>query len=399
MNSEYCFVWNWATVSSLPVALATWRLTHHDDSQRVGSTTTYVFPLPPQAPFPLNVAAYSPLSFASLVPSPSQTHQQAGQREPGLVVLSNTGTLRFWESISLSLAGVDRFKSASLPLHEGELVRSLELLSPTTYLASTSHARIFALSIGSSGGRATVSLRVLERAVGWAGSVWSAVFGSKAVDPRAGILALAVSQPREGESEKTVFAVQEKSVQVWRVPARSEGGERLVAEQDVFGAVLEALAGEKVGNEQWALNKGQVEIVDAAVTACVAMSLAAPHSHVLTLPCFNSDGHLALLVSHVHAVTAEQARSFAIVSLDVAHDQVLVAGLTHLAYQCVSQNISAQIPHVDACSYSAPTLARSRRRNFASARATWHSSSSPTPSSSHHSPTVCLHALRAQNLD
>ncbi|GAA6006390.1 uncharacterized protein JCM10292_002672 [Rhodotorula paludigena] len=292
VNSEYCFVWNWAT--------------------RVGSTTTYVFPLPPQAPFPPNVAAYSPLSFASLVPSPSQTHQQAGQREPGLVVLSNTGTLRFWDSISLSLAGVDRFRSASLPLHEGELVRSLELLSPTTYLASTSHARIFALSIGSSGGRATVSLRVLERAVGWAGSVWSAVFGSKAVDPRAGILALAVSQPREGESEKTVFAVQEKSVQVWRVPARSEGGERLVAEQDVFGAVLEALAGEKVGNEQWALNKGQVEIVDAAVTA---------------------DGHLALLVSHVHAVTADQARSFAIISLDVAHDQVLVAGLTHLAYQ------------------------------------------------------------------
>lgn len=239
--------------------------------QRVGSTTTYVFPLPPQAPFPPGVTAYSPLSFASLVPSPSQTTQ----REPGLLAVSNTGTVRFWESISLSLAGADRFKALSLPVAEGELVRSLVLLSPTTYLASTSQSRIFALSVVSQGGRATLSARTLERAVGWAGSVWSAVFGTKAVDPRAGILALALAPPAPApggaEGERRVFAVQEKSAQVWEVPARGEGGERLVAEQDVFHAVLEAIAGEKVGNEQWAMNEGRVEIVDAAVTACVLL--------------------------------------------------------------------------------------------------------------------------------
>ncbi|BGP37735.1 hypothetical protein JCM10449v2_001657 [Rhodotorula kratochvilovae] len=290
VSSEYCFVWNWAS--------------------RVGSTTTYVFPLPPQAPFPPGVTAFSPLSFASLVPSPSQTTQ----REPGLLAVSNTGTVRFWESISLSLAGADRFKSLSLALAEGELVRDLVLLSPTTYLASTSQSRIFALSIVSHGGRATLAARMLERAVGWAGSVWSAVFGSKAVDPRAGILALAVSPPAAGaaEGERTVYAVQEKSAQVWKVPARAEGGERLVAEQDVFHAVLEAIAGEKVGNEQWAMNEGRVEIVDAAVTAA---------------------GHLALLVSHVHGATAHEYRSFAIVQLDVAHDAVTPVGLTLLAYQ------------------------------------------------------------------
>ncbi|KAJ8295400.1 Nucleoporin nup132 [Rhodotorula toruloides] len=294
VSSEHCFVWNW--------------------SNRVGSTTTYVFPVPPQAPFPPNVAAYSPLSFASLVPSPSQTVQQAGQREPGLVVVSNVGTVRFWESVSLSLSGVDRFKSASCPLNEGELVKDLKLVSPTTYLLSTTQSRLFAINIISHAGRADLSVRPLERSLGWAGSVWSAVFGSKTVDPRAGILALALSQPQPNEAERTVYAVMEKNVQVWKVPVRSEGGERLLVEQDIFAGVLEALAGEKIGNEQWALNEGKVEIVDAAVTA---------------------SGHLAVLISHVHDGTASDSLSFAIVMLEIgtSANSVAVAGLTHLTYQ------------------------------------------------------------------
>ncbi|KAJ8295377.1 hypothetical protein OF846_001616 [Rhodotorula toruloides] len=280
----------------------------------VGSTTTYVFPVPPQAPFPPNVAAYSPLSFASLVPSPSQTVQQAGQREPGLAVVSSVGTVRFWESVSLSLSGVDRFKSASCPLNEGELVKDFKLVSPTTYLLSTTQSRLFAINIISHAGRADLSVRPLERSLGWAGSVWSAVFGSKTVDPRAGILALALSQPQPNEAERTVYAVMEKNVQVWKVPVRSEGGERLLVEQDIFAGVLEALAGEKIGNEQRALNEGKVEIVDAAVTA---------------------SGHLAVLISHVHDGTASDSLSFAIVMLEVGTlaNSVAVAGLTHLAYQ------------------------------------------------------------------
>ncbi|BGP60123.1 hypothetical protein NBRC10512v2_001431 [Rhodotorula toruloides] len=297
-----------------PAGLAILRRRYFDRNPCVGSTTTYVFPVPPQAPFPPNVAAYSPLSFASLVPSPSQTVQQAGQREPGLAVVSSVGTVRFWESVSLSLSGVDRFKSASCPLNEGELVKDLKLVSPTTYLLSTTQSRLFAINIISHAGRADLSVRPLERSLGWAGSVWSAVFGSKTVDPRAGILALALSQPQPNEAERTVYAVMEKNVQVWKVPVRSEGGERLLVEQDIFAGVLEALAGEKIGNEQRALNEGKVEIVDAAVTA---------------------SGHLAVLISHVHDGTASDSLSFAIVMLEVGTlaNSVAVAGLTHLAYQ------------------------------------------------------------------
>ncbi|GAA6004642.1 hypothetical protein JCM10207_000965 [Rhodosporidiobolus poonsookiae] len=298
VNSEHCFVWNW--------------------SQRTGSTTTYVFPVPPQAPLPPNVTAYSPLPFATLVPSASSS-SLSSQREPGLLICSNTGVIRFWEAVSLSLSGVDRFKSARAPLQDGELIRALHPVAPATYLASTSHARVLAVCIASVGGRAELAVRPLERQVGWAGSVWSAVFGSgKTVDPRAGILALAVAPPKSAgaETERTVYAVMEKTVQVWSVPTRGaeSGGERLVVEQDLFHGVLEALAGEKVGNEQWALNQGEVEVVDAAVTR---------------------EGQLAVLVSHRHEGTVEGSRSFAVVSLAVGHAQgaVEVAGVTHLGYQ------------------------------------------------------------------
>ncbi|GAA5875605.1 hypothetical protein JCM3774_006115 [Rhodotorula dairenensis] len=295
VSNDYCYVWNAAS--------------------RAPSATTYTFPLPPQAPLPPNVKVFSPLPFASLVPSPSQTRQQKGQREPGLLVVSTAGEITFWDAISLSLSGVDRFKSAQAPLNAGELVRDLVLLSPTTYLLSTSQARIVAINLVSMAGRADLSVRVLERAVGWAGSVWSAVFGTKAVDPRAGILALAASPPREeGQGERTVYAVLEKDLQVWKVPVRGSGGERLVVELDLFAGVLEALAGEKVGNEQWAMNEGQVEVVDAAVT---------------------SDDRLAVLLSHVHGSTAAESRSYAVVQFETGStaDSLRVAGLTHLSYQ------------------------------------------------------------------
>ncbi|GAA5848319.1 hypothetical protein JCM8547_004477 [Rhodosporidiobolus lusitaniae] len=308
VTCESCFVWNWST--------------------RTNSTTTYVFPVPPSASLPSNITAFSPLSFASLVPASSQTTQ----REPGLLLCSTTGSLRYWDSLSLALSGVDRFKSSALNLSSSvsgetqELVREMTMLSPSTYLLSTSRARVFVVSIVSTSGRTELVARPLERQVGWAGSLFSAVFGSggKAIDPRAGILALAVAPPSSSstatEKDRLVYAVQEKSVQIWAVPSRGgeHGGERLLGEQDIFHALLSALAseGEKVGNEHWAMNEGQVEVLDAKV--------------------MKEGGELAVLVQHVErGVTKEGMRSFAVVRVEVGQQQgqVEVKGMTELAYQ------------------------------------------------------------------
>jgi len=115
----------------------------------------------------------------------------------------------------------------------------------------------------------------LEKSVGWASSILSSVFGGgssskDSINPKAGILSLAISregQPGIGGGEKQVFAVMEKTAQVWNVSSTGSG-ERLVgAEVDIFAGILEALEGRKVGNEQWAINEGKVEIVDSGVTS------------------------------------------------------------------------------------------------------------------------------------
>ncbi|KAI5479591.1 nuclear pore complex protein Nup133 [Pseudohyphozyma bogoriensis] len=275
---------------------------------RTTSPTTYLFPLPPSLSLPANVSVFSPLSFASFVPT--ATHQN--QREPGLLIISTTGDIRFWDNVSMALSGVDRFKTVAANLQEGELVRGLVLASPTSYLVSTSQSRVLVISIASSGGRSTLSVRPFDRARGWAGSVWSAVFGGKGPDPRAGILALALSNASR-DGERMGYAVTDKNVQVWRIP-KEEGGERLVVEQDLFAGVLEGIKGEKVGNEEWALNEGQVEIVDAKVS---------------------SDGALAVLVSHVADSTTPNKLSYAVVSLNVgaALNTVAVQSVKKLAYQ------------------------------------------------------------------
>lgn len=171
----------------------------------------------------------------------------------------------------MSLSGVERFKALQAPLHEGELVRDLKMLSPTSYIASTSQARLILVGITSAGGRVAVNARALERAIGWAGSVWSAVFGgSKQADPRAGVLALALSPSNEGK--RFAYALTEKDLQKWELPTRDDGGERLVVEQDVFMAILEGLSGSKVGHEAWAMNEGKVEIIDAVVVPSSVLS-------------------------------------------------------------------------------------------------------------------------------
>ncbi|EMS25130.1 nuclear pore complex subunit Nup133, putative [Rhodotorula toruloides NP11] len=190
-----------------------------------------------------------------------------------LVVVSNVATVRFWESGSLSSSGIEHFKSASCPSKQGELVKDLKLVSSTIYLLTTIQSRLFALKLIYHA-RADASLK-------------------------------------PNEVERTVYAATEENRGVWKVPVRSEGGEHLLVEQGIFAGVLEALAGEKVGNEQWALNEGKVEIVDAAKRTPRCPHLARPRRN------------------------ASDSLSFAIVMLEIgtSANSVAVAGLTHLTYR------------------------------------------------------------------
>ncbi len=46
-------------------------------------------------------------------------------REPGLILMSPSGQIRLWDSISIGLAGGDHFSSSSLTLSSDEYVTNL----------------------------------------------------------------------------------------------------------------------------------------------------------------------------------------------------------------------------------------------------------------------------------
>lgn len=89
------------------------------------NSNSLTFAVPPSniSPHDLAVAVYAPVPLAALVNYPSG-------REPGLVVCSVDGHLRFWDSLSVALTGVERFSTALLPqLEKGEIVRHLISIS------------------------------------------------------------------------------------------------------------------------------------------------------------------------------------------------------------------------------------------------------------------------------
>ena len=47
------------------------------------------------------------------------------QREPGLIICSYVGQVRFWDSIGMGLAGGENFSSYALPINDEEMITAL----------------------------------------------------------------------------------------------------------------------------------------------------------------------------------------------------------------------------------------------------------------------------------
>ncbi|KIO32563.1 hypothetical protein M407DRAFT_213755, partial [Tulasnella calospora MUT 4182] len=95
VSPSTCFAWNATTAYSL-------------------YPTCYMFPMPPVTTTSGNLLT----PFASFVP-------YGTTREPGLIVVSGEGELRFWDSVDTGLAGAEHFTSTQLDLVSGEYVTGL----------------------------------------------------------------------------------------------------------------------------------------------------------------------------------------------------------------------------------------------------------------------------------
>ena len=82
----------------------------------VGSSTCYIFPNP--EPPPSSQVIHSTPPVASLVP-------RGASREPGLILCSAAGEIRFWSSIATGLTGAERFQATHVPLNVSEAIVQL----------------------------------------------------------------------------------------------------------------------------------------------------------------------------------------------------------------------------------------------------------------------------------
>ncbi|KAG2031047.1 hypothetical protein BDR03DRAFT_1032191 [Suillus americanus] len=218
-SSNTCFVW------------------HHPKP-----TTCYILPCPPSCQ---DYAQPLSAPFHALVPSRSRS-------EPGLVLLSIRGDIRFWDSITSGLAGGGSFESINLELGEGEYTSGLLRVDGQIYIASTSHGRLFRLTLTSQSGRHTLSARLFAPPPIPGLSLARLLWSTPAPQPTVGnisALALGSSSGEIGRgiaADKELWTLSETRVQRW-----SLNKEVLLSEIDVRQAVgnVEDLEGVDFGVE------------------------------------------------------------------------------------------------------------------------------------------------------
>jgi hypothetical protein len=81
-----------------------------------GSSTCYIFPNPEPSSSTSKIPSAPPM--ASLVP-------RGASREPGLILCSAAGEIRFWSNIATGLTGGEHFQAANISLSTSEVIVQL----------------------------------------------------------------------------------------------------------------------------------------------------------------------------------------------------------------------------------------------------------------------------------
>ncbi|KAL7420109.1 hypothetical protein Q5752_005074 [Cryptotrichosporon argae] len=200
-----------ALVSS-PTVCAAWSF-----AKRTHSPTVYAFPPPVPTRTPHNS---SPPPLASFFAGPN-----AGAGEPGLVLVSATGEIRFWESMSLALANVERYQVLEVPLGE-DFVERLWKADASTFIITTTASSAFRLTIAPSGGRVVPTLHPLTRPGGMFGRASSVIFNGR--DDRAGVSAVA-------QTTGGVYILAKRTLQKWAL--MPDGTAKLLQEFDLLESI------------------------------------------------------------------------------------------------------------------------------------------------------------------
>ncbi|KAF7967089.1 hypothetical protein HWV62_35891 [Athelia sp. TMB] len=205
VSARTCFVWQ-----------------HHQALK--GIPTCYIFSCPVDNACP----------YHALVPYGSS-------REPGLILLSMGGEIRFWDSIGIGLAGGENYSLSMLDLVGPEYISNFIRADPQTYIATTSSGRIFRITLTSSGGKKHLNSHVFARPApaltltNFLPSLWSS---SPSTQPAPGNIS-AIALGEEDTTGKEVWALVDTRVQKWNMS--TEGWEEILMDVEIAELVRNAL--------------------------------------------------------------------------------------------------------------------------------------------------------------
>ncbi|EJD52940.1 hypothetical protein AURDEDRAFT_110780 [Auricularia subglabra TFB-10046 SS5] len=258
------------------------------------SLTCYLFPTPG-----LSARATAPTHLT--LPVASLVHY-GPLREPGLILISKTGELRFWESIGVGLSGAEGFAAQQIPLQVGEEIVALHRCDHLVHVASSSRGRLFRVQISTSGHIivATFSGPAVPSVFQW-------LVAKTAPQPsQACVLALALgTKSRQGQE---IWVLTEDALQHWLVSP--EGWEQFLTDREFN---LPAMLAEKLNKDQGAPLQ-DLELLDIAVS---------------------SNGTVTLLLSHQGPSEddGELRRLYELVDLRVVTGALEYAGSRGLSYE------------------------------------------------------------------
>lgn len=226
-----------------------------------GTPTCYIFSCP------IDYSQNAPLH--AFVP-------YGASREPGLILLSNSGEIRFWDSIGIGLAGGDRFSTTQLELEPGESTTSLTRSDPQTYVASTSSGRLFRFTLTSTGGKYHLTSRLFSRPHSslslsrFFPSLWAAPI----LQPEAGNI-IAVALGTKNNLGTDVWALIDSRIQQWNMS--SEGWEEITLEEDLMGIIRPALQ-ESISPPSTPNAYIDIELLDLVVESSESLVFLTSHS-------------------------------------------------------------------------------------------------------------------------
>ncbi|KAF9564613.1 hypothetical protein CPC08DRAFT_684782 [Agrocybe pediades] len=192
---------------------------------------------------------------------------QGSSREPGLILVSPAGSIRFWDSIGIGLAGGNNYVSSHLEdMEYDEDVTNLVRVNAQTYILSTSYGRLYRLTLTSVGGKYHLTIRAFARPS--SNRSFTRLFqpflpvsqSSYDIKDKNKYIHAVSLGAESSIGDRDVWVLANGTLQLWSMKA--EGWEDLVHEHDLSALLLQGLKEKRLGLVE---EDQDVELSDLAI--------------------------------------------------------------------------------------------------------------------------------------